>query len=102
MTGYTIKLDHLCRNQSFSEAQVVSSELVYPRGAVPNSQLLWVRVQLTNGEAKFITVPLREFYEYVELPESRLGGLVDGSYGSDIQRHLAGYAVDDTSSGEEV
>lgn len=100
--GYEIKLDFLCRNQDFGPSQVVSSELVYPKGAVPNPLLMWIRVKLTSDEVKFITLPLTEFYDYVQLPESKLGGLVDGDYGSDIQRHLAGYALDDSVSSEPV
>lgn len=102
MKGYEIKLDHLCRNQDFAPAQVVSSELVYPKGAVPNPLLMWVRVTLTNEDTRFITLPLTQFYEYVQLPESKLGGLVDGNYGSDIQRHLSGYALDDSGDSPEA
>lgn len=100
--GYEIKLDFLCRNQDFSPSQVVSSELVYPKGAVPNPLLFWVRVKLSSKEVRFITLPITQFYDYVQLPESKLGGLVDGNYGSDIQRHVAGYALDDRSGSEEA
>lgn len=81
--GYEINLEHLCKNQVFSPAQVVSSELVFPRGAVPNSQILWVRVELTSNERKFITLPLRDFYEYISLPESSIGGWTEGHKGGE-------------------
>ncbi len=92
--GYSIRLDELCKNQSFSPSQVVSSELVYPKGAVPNSQLLWIRVVLTNEEVKFVTLSLSEFHTYVELPTSRLGGLADGDYGSELDKHLKQYGLE--------
>ena len=102
MSLYTINLEHLCRNQGFAPEQVVSSELVIPKGAVPNSMLLWIRVELTNGERKFVTLPLVDFYLYVELPESSIGGWTDGDRGSDYTGLNARYEVDDTGSSEEV
>jgi len=69
---------------------------------VPNSMLLWIRVELTNGERKFVTLPLVDFYLYVELPESSIGGWTDGDRGSDYTGLNARYEVDDTGSSEEV
>jgi hypothetical protein len=86
MIGYTIRLDNLCRNQAYSSSQVVSSELVFPSGAVPNSRIIWIRLELTNGERKFITKPLAEFYEYVELPVSSIGGWTEGKEGADTAK----------------
>lgn len=77
VTGYEVNLESLCRRQKFVPDQVRSARLVYPKGAVPNSQLLWIRVELTNGERPIVTLPLSEFYEYIDLPESRLGGLIE-------------------------
>lgn len=74
--GYTINLVALCATRNFTPSQVDDAELVFPKGAVPNSLLLWVRVSLTNNEKRFITLPLTEFYKYVDLPHSNLGGLV--------------------------
>ena len=84
MIGYTINLEHLCKNQSFSATQVVSSELVFPRGAVPNAQIIWIKIELTNGDRHFITKSLSEFYDYVELPESSIGGWTEGNKGKDV------------------
>lgn len=98
--GYTINLEYLCRNQSFAPAEVVSSDLVFPRGAVPNSRILWVRVELTNGKRQFITQPLLEFYRLVELPESSIGGWTDGDRGSDHSGLNARYEINH-SRGEE-
>lgn len=83
MLGYTINLEELCKNQSFSLSQVVSSELVFPSGAVPNSRILWFRLQLTNGERKFVTRSLADFYKYVDLPVSSIGGWTEGEAGVD-------------------
>lgn len=99
---YEVKLSALCDAQRFEESQVVSSELVYPKGAVPNAQLIWFRVELTNGERMFITKPLSQFYEYVQLPESSIGGWTDGDRGRDSTGHFTRYALDDSGDGEEV
>jgi len=101
-TDYQINLDELCSNQNFQPDQVIESKLVFPRGAVPNSQLLWVRIELTNGKRKFITLPLLEFHRYIELPESSIGGWTDGDRGSDYSGLNARYEVDDTGSYESV
>jgi hypothetical protein len=98
MREYDINLDHLCRNQRFKPAEVVSSELVYPKGAVPNPQILWVKVELTNGERSFITLPLMQFYDYIELPRSTIGGWTEGELGTDeagMRAHLERYRQDD-------
>ena len=100
--NYSINLDKLCSNQNYKPEQVVSSELVFPKGAVPNSMLLWVRIELTSGERKFITLPLVDFYLYVDLPESSIGGWTDGDRGSDHTGLNARYAVDNTGSGKEI
>lgn len=100
--GYTINLEYLCRNQDFAPQEVVSSDLVFPRGAVPNSRILWVRVELTNGTRKFITQPLLEFYRLVELPESSIGGWTDGDRGSDYSGLNARYEVDHSGSEESL
>jgi len=92
--GYTIDLEHLCRIQSFTPAQVRSCDLVFPRGAVPNSMLLWIRVELISGEGKFVTIPLVEFYNYVTLPVSSIGGWTDGDRGKDLSGLKARYEVD--------
>lgn len=76
--GYAINLPALCERQTFTPDQVESAELVYPKGAVPNSMLLWVMVKIAGQERRYITLPLADFYKYVDLPESNLGGLVDG------------------------
>jgi hypothetical protein len=100
---YRVKLDELCKAQNFTPAQVVSTQLVYPRGAVPNSQVLWVRVELTSGDRKFITLPLSEFYCYIDLPESSIGGWTDGEVGSDSMNaaHINRYAQDG-SDGSDI
>ena len=100
--GYSINLEYLCRNQSFDASQVVSSELVFPKGAVPNAQLIWVRIELQSGDRKFITLPLTEFYQYVDLPESSIGGWTDGEIGSDIFGLDPRYAIVDPGGSEEV
>lgn len=102
MNNYTINLDYLCRNQNFTPAEVVSSKLVFPKGAVPNSMLLWVRVELINGRRKFITLPLVDFYKYIILPESSIGGWVDGDHGSDYSGLNARYEVDHRGSDESL
>lgn len=102
MHGYEINLEYLCRNQRFNPAEVVSSELVIPKGAVPNSMLLWIRVELISGDRKFVTLPLVDFYRYVELPESSIGGWTDGNRGSDYTGLNARYEVDHTGSSEPV
>lgn len=100
MDRYAINLDELCRNQSFKPEEVVSSDLVYPRGAVPNSQLIWVRVDLASKERKFITLPLLEFHRYVSLPDSSIGGWTEGDLGTDAANtaHLEKYAIGDSGS----
>ena len=100
--SYTIKLEELCETQPFSADQVVSSELVFPKGAVPNSQLLWVRVELDSGDRKFVTLSLSRFYEYIELPESSIGGWTDGNRGSDYTGLNARYEANNTGSVTEV
>lgn len=100
--GYTIKLDVVCKNQKFNPEDVVSSELVFPSGAVPNAQLIWVRVELTNGERKFITLSLRDFYQYVELPTSSIGGWTDGDRGSDRTGLNPRYEIVHSGGAEEV
>jgi hypothetical protein len=100
--GYSINLEELCLNQQFAPDQVVSSELVFPAGAVPNSMLLWVRIELKGGVRKFITLPLVEFYRFVDLPESSIGGWTDGNRGSDYSGLNARYEVDHSGSEETV
>lgn len=73
---------------------MVESELVFPKGAVPNAQILWVRIDLTSGERKFVTLPLRDFYMYIDLPESSIGGWTEGELGTDeagMRAHLEKY-----------
>lgn len=100
--GYTINLDSVCKTQRFKPEEVVQSDLVFPKGAVPNAQILWVRVELQNGERKFITLSLRDFYKYVNLPESSIGGWTDGDRGRDRTGLNARYEVDHSGSSEEV
>jgi hypothetical protein len=102
MIGYTVNLNELCLNQNFGPDQVVSSELVFPAGAVPNSMLLWVRIELTSGKRRFITLPLVEFHRFIDLPESSIGGWTDGDRGSDYSGLNARYEVDHTGSEEPV
>lgn len=102
MNGYTINLPALCKNQNFLPEEVVSSELVFPEGAVPNSQLLWIRVELTSGKRKFITLGLVDFYDYISLPESSIGGWTDGDRGSDYSGLNARYETNDSGSDDEV
>lgn len=75
--GYKVNLQELCKTQNFDPDQVVNAELVFPKGAVPNSKLIWLRIDLTNKVSKHITLPLSEFHKYVILPESTLGGILD-------------------------
>ena len=100
--GYEIDLEFICKKQRFSPSQVVSSELVYPKGAVPNSQLIWIRIELTNGERQFLTLALTDFHKYITLPESNIGGWTDGEVGSDHAGLDARYKVVDQGSGDEV
>jgi len=102
MSGYSINLDYLCRNRNFSPEQVVSSDLVVPSGAVPNSMLLWIRIELSSGDRRFLTLPLVEFHKYVSLPESSIGGWTDGSRGSDSSGLDARYANYNSGGGEEI
>jgi hypothetical protein len=102
MLGYTINIEELCLNQAFTPDQVVSSDLVFPRGAVPNSQILWVRIELTSGDRRFITLPLMDFYRFIQLPESSIGGWTDGDRGSDSSGLNARYEIDHTGSDETV
>lgn len=81
---YDINLDEVCKYRDFTPDQVVSSELVYPKGAVPNAQLIWIKIELEGGKRKFETLPLAEFHKYVKLPESSIGGWTDGEVGSDF------------------
>ena len=98
--GYEINLDYICRIQRFSPSQVVSSELVYPRGAVPNSQLIWIRIELTSGEKRFVTLSLADFYKYITLPQSNIGGWTDGEVGSDYAGLDSRYKVVDQGSSD--
>ena len=100
--GYAINLERLCKFQNFNSDQIVSAELVFPSGAVPNAQVLWVRIELTNKERKFVTLPLVDFYEFVTLPESSIGGWTDGDRGLDRAGHFTRYALDDSSDGNEA
>lgn len=102
MKGYRLNLDVVCKNQRFKPEEVVKSDLVFPKGAVPNSQLIWVRIELVNGERKFITLPLRDFYMYVDLPTSSIGGWTDGDRGRDRTGLNARYEVDHSGGGGEV
>jgi hypothetical protein len=95
MLGYTINLTELCLNQNFNPEQVLSSELVFPSGAVPNSRLLWVRIELTSGKRRFITLPLVEFYRFIDLPESSIGGWTDGDRGTDLHGGLNERYIDE-------
>lgn len=99
-SGYEINLAAVCKNQRFTPEEVVSSELVFPNGAVPNSQLLWVRIELTSGDRRFITLALRDFYQYVKLPTSSIGGWTEGKLGTDQanQAHLEKYKIGDSGS----
>lgn len=100
--GYQVNLEEVCKNQSFTPSQVVSSELVLPSGAVPNSMLLWVRIELTNGSRRFVTLALRDFYKYVTLPESSIGGWTDGDRGSNSSGLDPRYALDHSGDSEEA
>jgi hypothetical protein len=100
--GYEVDLEYICRNQRFTPAQVVSSELVYPKGAVPNSQLIWIRIELTNKERQFITMALTDFHKYITLPQSSIGGWTDGEVGSDYAGLDSRYKVVDQGSSDEV
>jgi hypothetical protein len=75
---YEVDLEYLCKTLDFVPEQVVSAGLVYPRGSVPNKKLMWIKVELTNEETKWITRPLADFYEYIRLPKSNLGGRITG------------------------
>lgn len=98
--GYEINLDSLCEFQNFTPDQVVSADLVFPKGAVPNAQILWVRLELSSEERKFITLPLADFYRFVTLPESSIGGWTDGDRGHDRSGHFARYALNDSGDGK--
>ena len=100
--GYEINLAEICKKQRFEPEEVVECDLVFPKGAVPNSQLLWVRIELRSGDRKFITLPLREFYVYVDLPVSSIGGWTDGDRGRDSTGLNARYEIDDNGSVEEI
>lgn len=101
-SNYRINLSYLCHNRDYTPDQIVSADMVYPKGAVPNSQLIWIRVELTNGKRQFVTLSLADFHEYIELPESSIGGWTDGDRGSDSAGHFARYAIDDSGSDESV
>jgi hypothetical protein len=95
--GYEINLEAVCRKERFKPEEVVQSDLVFPKGAVPNAQIIWVRVLLKNGERRFVTLPLRDFYEFVDLPVSSIGGWTDGEVGTDesgMKAHLDRYGSD--------
>jgi hypothetical protein len=102
VNGYRLKLEEICKTQNFRPEEVVQSDLVFPNGAVPNSQLLWVRVELKNGQRKFITLSLRDFHQFVELPSSSIGGWTDGDRGYDRTGLNTRYEVDHSGSEEEV
>jgi hypothetical protein len=72
MLSYTVNLEALCETQNFTPEQIEEARLVLPKGAVPNSFLLWMKVALISGEIKYITLPLAEFYRYIDLPESSI------------------------------
>lgn len=76
--GYAINLPALCERQNFTPDQVESASLVFPKGAVPDPLLLWVRIAIRDQDVRVITLPLTQFYKYVDLPEENLGGLVLG------------------------
>ena len=99
---YEIDLEQVCKTQDFVPSQVVSSELVWPKGAVPNSRLIWIRIELTSGKRQFVTLPLVDFYQYIKLPESSIGGWTDGDRGSDYTGLNARYEVDHQGDGDEV
>ena len=69
---------------------------------MPNSQLIWLRIELTSGKRKFLTLPLSEFYRFISLPESSIGGWTDGDRGSDYTGLNARYEVDDSGGGDKV
>lgn len=81
---------------------MVSSELVYPKGAVPNSQLIWIRIELTNKERQFVTLALTDFHKYIKLPESNIGGWTDGEIGSDYAGLDPRYKVVDQGGSDKV
>ena len=100
--GYEINLEEVCSTKDFTPEQIVSCDLVFPNGAVPNSQLLWLRIELTNKERKFLTLPLADFHRFVKLPASSIGGWTDGHRGRDSTGHFARYALDDSGDGDEA
>jgi hypothetical protein len=102
MKGYTVNLEEVCLTQSFTPEQVVSSDLVFPAGAVPNSQLLWLRIELLGERRQFLTLPLSEFHRFISLPESSIGGWTDGNRGSDYSGLNSRYETDDTGSDESI
>lgn len=102
MRSYSINVEKLCETQRFNASQVVLSELVFPKGAVPNAQIIWFKMELSSGERVFLTKPLQDFYEYVELPESSIGGWTDGDIGTDSSGHESRYAIDDSGGSEPV
>ena len=102
MLGYTVNIEEVCLKQGFAPEQVVSSELVFHAGAVPNSQLLWLRIELTSGKRQFVTLPLKEFHRFISLPESSIGGWTDGNRGSDYSGLNSRYETDDQGSDESV
>lgn len=102
MSIYEVNLEELCFTQKFRPEQVTEVDLVFPRGAVPNAQLLWFRVKLNNDEQLFLTKSLQDFYKFVSLPESSIGGWTDGDRGQDSTGHLTRYALDDSGDGNET
>jgi hypothetical protein len=80
---YQVNLDALCEHLDFKPSQVETAQLVYPRGAVPNPEIIWVRVELKGGERKFVTKPLLDFYKYIKLESSDIGGWVSGERGTE-------------------
>jgi hypothetical protein len=100
--GYALNLAEICKREKFNPEDVVTAELVFPKGAVPNAQLIWVRVEVKSGDRKFITLPLRDFYQYVDLPTSSIGGWTDGDRGSDRTGLNARYEIVHSGGAEEV
>lgn len=55
--------------------RVDGARLVFPSGAVPQANLLWIEVKV-NGrdDAILAAVPLMSFHDYVKLPAVLTGG----------------------------
>jgi hypothetical protein len=100
--GYALNLVEICKREKFGPDDVVTAELVFPKGAVPNAQLIWVRVEVKSGDRKFITLPLRDFYQYVDLPTSSIGGWTDGEKGTDRSGLNPRYEIVHSGGAEQV